>query len=215
MAMTSSFPPRLLPVLLEGDIVRLEPLEMRHLDALWQVARDPSLWAVTASRVTSRDELAAYVEAALREQEAGTALPFATVHHPTGTLVGSTRFANYAPAHGRVEIGWTWLSRAWQGSGVNVEAKRLMLAQAFDGWGLERVELKTSAVNARSRAAIRALGATDEGTLRRHMRNPDGSWRDTVYYSILREEWPAVRERLDARLDARAAAGAPSGTDAP
>lgn len=207
---THGFPPRLAPAVLEGEDVRLEPLRRDHLDGLWAVASDPSLWRITSSRVRTRDDLVEYVELALGDAAAGVALPFATVHRASGRIVGSTRFANYAAPHGRVEIGWTWIGHDWQGTAVNVEAKRLMLAHAFDTLGLERVELKTSAVNARSRAAILALGATEEGTLRHHMRNPDDSWRDSVYYSILRAEWPAVRLRLDARLLARRAAGAPA-----
>jgi RimJ/RimL family protein N-acetyltransferase len=185
------------PVPLEGDTVRLEPLELRHLPGLCAVGLEPSLWAFTATHVTSADDMRRYLETALAEQRAGTALPFATVERATGSVVGSTRFANAVPAHRRVEIGWTWIAPRWQRTGVNTEAKYLMLRHAFEVMGCQRVELKTSTRNARSRAAMLRIGATEEGVLRQHMINPDGSSRDTVYLSILDGEWPGVRRRLE------------------
>ena len=188
------------PVTLEGAHVRLEPLTRAHLDALAEVGLDPDLWIWTASTVRTRDDLAAYVETALAGQADGTALPFATVDRASGRVVGSTRFGNYVAAHRRVEIGWTWIARPWQRTAVNTEAKLLMMAHAFDTLGLTRVEWKTDALNARSRAAILRLGAIEEGTLRSHMVVRDGRLRDTVYFSVTADEWPAVRDRLTARL---------------
>ena len=115
-----------------------------------------------------------YIDAALAEQREGTALPFVTVWRATGQVIGSTRFANAALPHRRVEIGWTWLARPWQRSGANAEAKYLMLRHAFETWGLVRVELKTSTLNQQSRGAMKKLGAVEEGVLRRHMINEDG-----------------------------------------
>lgn len=194
--------PPLTPVTLAGTHVRLEPLTLAHLPALTAVGLDPDLWAFTTSRVRTDDDMRRYVEAALDEQARGTALPFAQVDARTGAVVGSTRLANYAPEHHRVEIGWTWLATPWQRTPINTEAKRLLLAHAFDTLGAARVELKTSARNARSRAAIARIGAVEEGTLRRHMINESGETRDTVYFSILRDEWPVVRAELDLRLAA-------------
>jgi RimJ/RimL family protein N-acetyltransferase len=191
----------LAPVTLEGRTVRLEPLGMHHLDGLCAVGLEPSLWALTTIQVTTPDAMRAYVETALAEQRAGTALPFATVERATGTVVGTTRFANAVHEHARVEIGWTWIAPRWQRTAVNTEAKHLMLAHAFDVLRVRRVELKTSALNTRSRAAIRRLGATEEGTLRKHMINADGSARDSVYFSIIDDEWPEVRTRLEAMLE--------------
>lgn len=188
------------PVTLEGAHVRLEPLTRAHLDALAEVGLDPDLWTWTASTVRTRDDLAAYVETALAGQADGTALPFATVDRASGRVVGSTRFGNYVAAHRRVEIGWTFVARLWQRTAVNTEAKLLMMAHAFDTLGLTRVEWKTDALNARSRAAILRLGAIEEGTLRSHMVVRDGRLRDTVYFSVTADEWPAVRDRLTARL---------------
>ena len=188
------------PVTLEGAHVRLEPLTRAHLDALAEVGLDPDLWIWTASTVRTRDDLAAYVETALAGQADGTALPFATVDRASGRVVGSTRFGNYVAAHRRVEIGWTFVAPPWQRTAVNTEAKLLMMAHAFDTLGLTRVEWKTDALNARSRAAILRLGAIEEGTLRSHMVVRDGRLRDTVYFSVTAPEWPAVRDRLTTRL---------------
>jgi RimJ/RimL family protein N-acetyltransferase len=138
-----------------------------------------------------------YVETALTEQRAGTALPFATVERASNTVVGSTRFANAVHEHRRVEIGWTWISPRWQRTGVNTEAKYLMLRHAFDVLGCQRVELKTNALNARSRAAMRRIGAKEEGTLRSHMIQPDGSVRDSVYFSVIDREWTQVKGHIE------------------
>lgn len=188
------------PVTLEGDHVRLEPLTMAHHAALWEIARDHELWRWTATDIRTPEDLTRYMETALREQAEGRALPFATIARPRGIAVGSTRFGNIDPLNRRAEIGWTWLGSGWQRTAVNTEAKRLMLAHAFETWGCIRVELKTDALNQASRAAIARLGAKEEGTMRKHIVTQTGRIRDTVYYSILDEEWPALKARLDARL---------------
>jgi RimJ/RimL family protein N-acetyltransferase len=185
---------------LEGTAVRLEPLGPHHLDGLCEVGLDPALWRFTVSRLLDRAAMERYVRTALDEQRAGTALPFATVWRETGQVIGSTRFGNASPADRRVEIGWTWLGRPWQRTRANTEAKYLMLRHAFDAWGCIRVELKTSALNERSRAAILRIGAREEGILRRHMVNDDGSLRDSVYFSIIAEEWPEAKRRLEGLL---------------
>jgi N-acetyltransferase len=194
------------PVTLEGAVVRLEPLAAEHLEDLIAIGLDPELWRFTASRAATPDEMSVYVETALAERRSGASLPFVTVERATGRVVGSTRFGNISPEHRRCEIGWTWIARPWQRTAVNTEAKYLMLRHAFEEWGCVRVELKTSARNERSRRAILRIGAREEGTLRQHMINADGSRRDTVYFSIIDREWPGVRARLEARL-AEAGAG--------
>jgi N-acetyltransferase len=191
------------PCTLEGRLVRLEPLTLSHLDRLCGVGLDPELWRLTVSKVATPDDMRRYVEAALEAHREGTALPFATIWRATGQVIGSTRFGNAALEHRRVEIGWTWLGRPWQRSGANAEAKYLMLRHAFEEWDLVRVELKTSALNLRSRGAMRKLGAVEEGILRRHMINEDGSPRDSVFYSILVDEWPKVKAGLEERLRGR------------
>jgi RimJ/RimL family protein N-acetyltransferase len=191
------------PCTLEGRLVRLEPLALSHLERLCAVGLDPELWRLTVSKVATPDDMRRYVEAALEARREGTALPFATIWRATGQVIGSTRFANAALEHRRVEIGWTWLGRPWQRSGANAEAKYLMLRHAFEKWDLVRVELKTSALNHQSRGAMRKLGAVEEGILRRHMINEDGSPRDSVFYSILVDEWPEVKAGLEERLRGR------------
>jgi N-acetyltransferase len=191
---------RVEPIVLEGAHVRLEPLTLEHHAALCEVAFDDEIWRFTSAYVATPVDLARYIDAALREEAAGRSLPFATIDRQSGRAIGSTRFGNIEPAHRRVEIGWTWLGRRWQRTALNTEAKYLMLGHAFERLGCMRVELKTNALNARSRAAIARLGAKEEGTLRRHMIGERGDVRDTVYFSILDDEWPAVRDRLAARL---------------
>ncbi len=193
-------------VLLEGRHVRLEPLAPVHLDGLCDVGLDPELWRWTMSRVTSREEMLGYIESALADRAAGWALAFAILERASGRPVGSTRYGNISVRDSRLEIGWTWVARPWQRTAVNTETKYLLLRHAFEQLGFRRVELKTDALNERSRAAILRLGAVEEGTLRQHAVTATGRVRDTVYYSILDSEWPAVKARLEARL----AAGEPT-----
>jgi len=188
------------PVTLEGAHVRLEPLTMAHHAPLWEIAKDQELWRWTATDIRAPEDLRTYMETALAEQAGGRALPFATIAKEAGKPVGSTRFGNIEPLNRRVEIGWTWVGAAWRRTAVNTEAKLLMLTHAFETWGCIRVELKTDALNQASRAAIARLGAKEEGTMRKHMVTQTGRVRDTVYYSILDDEWPALKARLEARL---------------
>ncbi len=188
------------PVTLAGRYVRLEPLAVAHVEGLVAVGLEPELWRWTVARVTTPDKMRAYVEAALDEQRRGVALPFATVEQSSGRVVGSTRFLSIERAHRRVEIGWTWIAPAWQRTAINTEAKLLMLGHAFESWNCQRVELKTDARNEKSRRAILRLGAREEGTLRSHMLAYGGRVRDTVYFSVISSEWPAVKAALEAHL---------------
>ena len=184
---------------LEGRQVRLEPLEARHAEGLWEASRDPRTWRwLSIAQPSTRAELDAWVDGALSAAEAGSEIPLATVSRER--VVGSTRFLALRPEHGSVEIGWTWLHPDVWGTGVNVEAKLLMLGHAFETWGCRRVELKTDARNDRSRAAMEAMGATFEGIHRKHMLVRDGENRDSAWYSVLDEEWPAVERGLTGRL---------------
>jgi RimJ/RimL family protein N-acetyltransferase len=187
----------LAPVTLEGNHVRLEPLTLGHHAALCEVALDPELWRWTTANVETPEDLRRYIEAALRQQQSGSALPFVTIERASGRPVGSTRFGSIEPEHRRVEIGWTWIGRAWQRTAINTEAKYLMLRHAIENWGCIRVELKTNALNERSRRAILRIGAKEEGTFRKHMISERGVPRDTVYFSILDGEWPEVKARLE------------------
>jgi RimJ/RimL family protein N-acetyltransferase len=185
---------------LEGELVRLEPLGERHLDDLWEASRDPAVWAwMPIVQPAEPDGLRAWLDAALAAPD----LPFATVLLETGRAVGSTRFMAQRPEHRSVEIGWTWLASSAWGTGANVEAKLLQLTHAFEAWGCRRVELKTDALNERSRAAILALGARFEGIHEKHMLVRGGVSRDSAWYAILDDDWPGVQERLRARLAGR------------
>jgi RimJ/RimL family protein N-acetyltransferase len=187
-------------VVLEGDYVRLEPLSVDHLDALCRIGLDDDLWRWSPNPIRSREDLAAYVRAALAGRDRGDTFPFATIERASGTVVGSTRYANIDLPNRRLEIGWTWVARPWQRTAVNTEAKLLMLRYAFGPLGCHRVEFKTDALNDRSRQAILRLGAKEEGVLRKHVVTASGRIRDTVYFSITDEEWPAVEARLEEKL---------------
>ena len=189
------------PVTLEGTVVRLEPLSMDHLDAFCQVGLYPEIWTQNAWPVRDRAGMEGYIRKALNGQENGQMRPFATALQETGEVVGSTRFAAIDLFHRRMEIGWTWITPAWQRTAVNTEAKLLMLRYAFNTVGCNRVEWKTDALNERSRNAILRLGAVYEGLHRAHMVREDGSLRDTVYYSVTHDEWPTVEQRLVGKLD--------------
>lgn len=188
------------PVILTGSHVHLEPLSLDFLDRLCEVGLDPDLWQLIPNRVRDRDGMRRYIETALEEQRRGVSLPFVTRLRADGRVVGSTRYGNVSLENRRVEIGWTWIGRPWQRSAVNTEAKYLMLKHAFEVLGCARVELKTDARNQRSRNAILRLGAREEGTLRRHTVMDTGYIRDTVYFSILDQEWPDVKAGLEAKL---------------
>ena len=184
---------------LEGRLVRLEPLGRRHAAGLWEASRDPRTWRwLPIPQPSTRPEFDAWVEDALRTAATGAEIPFATIR--TERVVGSTRFLALRPEHASVEIGWTWLDPSAWGAGVNVEAKLLMLRHAFEAWGCRRVELKTDARNERSRGAMEAMGATFEGTHRKHMLVRGGENRDSAWYSVTDDEWPTVELGLTARL---------------
>jgi len=185
---------------LEGRIARLEPLAPEHEEGLWAASRDPRTWRwLTVVQPETREEWHAWVESALAAAAAGTELPLVTIR--SGEIVGSTRFLALRPEHGSVEIGWTWLRPAAWGTGVNAEAKLLQLRHAFEAWGCRRVELKTDARNERARRALEAIGATFEGVHRKHMLVRGGESRDSAWYSVVDDEWPAVRACLEARVE--------------
>jgi len=189
------------PVTFEGRSVRLEPLTSSHHSGLCEIGLDPELWRLIPYRVSTEDEMRDYIGSALAAQTAGTAMPFATVERASGRVVGSTRFMNIDVANRRVEIGATWIAKPWQRSAINTEAKYLMLRHAFETLKCIRVELKTDALNQRSRQAILRIGAREEGVLRQHMVTWSGRLRDSVYFSILDSEWAGVKADLEARLN--------------
>ena len=188
------------PVVLRGAHIRLEPLGVQHLDALSEVGLDEDLWRWIPSQVRSREEMLEYIRTALEWQAAGAALPFATIDESSGRAVGSTRYMNIDKANHKVEIGATWIARPWQRTVVNTEAKYLMLRHAFEQLGCIRVELKTDALNERSRNAILRIGARQEGIFRKHVICATGRIRDSVWFSIIDTEWPQVKAALEAKL---------------
>ena len=187
-------------ITLDGAHVRLEPLAAGHRDDLVAAATlDPGIFRYMGMNIVDHG-WDAWLREALDGVAARTYLAWATVDRASGRAVGSTRYGDIAPEHGRLEIGWTWIAPSHQRTAVNTEAKLLQLTHAFETLGATRVALKTDGRNLRSQAAIERLGAVREGVLRRHIRLPDGYIRDTVYYSILDDEWPAVKARLNERL---------------
>jgi RimJ/RimL family protein N-acetyltransferase len=190
--------PWVVPVL-EGRIVRLEPLSPAHEEGLWEASRDPRTWRwLSVVQPQSREEWRRWLDAALVAAAAGTEIPLVTILHER--VVGSTRFLALRPEHGSLEIGWTWLHPSAWDTGANAEAKLLQLGHAFEVLGCRRVELKTDALNERSRRALEAIGATFEGVHRKHMLVREGENRDSAWYSVVDEEWPAVRSHIEGRL---------------
>jgi len=196
-----------LAIRLEGDLVALEPLAEEHAEGLWAAAQAPEIWSWLTPLGEDRVLFDQWFEDSLAANREGREGVFATQELAGGTLVGSTRYLAVRPADRVVEIGWTWLNpSAWR-SGINVEAKLLMLSHAFETLGCVRVELKTDARNERSRAAMEALPARFEGVMRKHMIVPRVGQRDSAYFSIVDDEWPAVQVNLRRRLKAFASPG--------
>lgn len=191
------------PPTLRGRQVTLEPLQPAHADGLRAAAADGRLWELWYTNVPEPEATQAWIAAALAMQSAGSALAF-VVRDAQGRIVGSTRYYDLLPATPRLQIGYTWYARSVQRTGLNTEAKLLLLGHAFETLGCASVGLQTSTRNAASRAAIARLGAREEGILRQHLRHRDGSLRDTVNFSILDREWPAVKAGLRQKLEAHA-----------
>ena len=190
------------PITLEGSIVRLEPIRREHANAFWDVAKDAvdDIFRWIPYRMKSPEDFQQLVDKTLAEQERGESLAFATVEGRSGKVIGSTRFMNIDRVNRHLEIGSTWIAPPWQRTAMNTEAKYLMLCQAFDVWRCIRVELKTDALNQKSRNAILRIGAKEEGTFRRHLITWTGRVRDSVYFSILDSEWPEVKVGLERKL---------------
>jgi RimJ/RimL family protein N-acetyltransferase len=187
-------------VTLQGSAVRLEPLRREHADSFWGIAKNDleDIFRWIPYSMKTREAFEKLVNNAFAEQGRGESVVFATVERSSGRTIGSTRFMNIDRINRRVEIGSTWIAPGWQRTGINTEAKYLMLRHAFEMWECMRVELKTDALNQKSREAILRIGAKEEGTLRRHLITWTGRVRDTVYFSVLDDEWPEVKARLEA-----------------
>ena len=188
------------PVVLTGRHIRLEPLTLEHHDALCEIGLDDDLWRLIPAPVRTRDDMLSYIRTALQWQADETALPFATFGLDARRVVGCTRYMNIDKANRHVEIGATWIGREWQRTVMNTEAKYLMLRHAFETLGCIRVELKTDALNERSRNAILRIGAKFEGIFRNHMICEGGRLRDSAWYSIIDREWPQAKAALEQKL---------------
>ncbi|MGQ4273675.1 GNAT family N-acetyltransferase [Terrihabitans sp. B22-R8] len=191
----SDLPDHPAAISLEGRFVRLEPLSDEHIPDLAAAARDPRIWGYSV-----RGEVDDYLGTAQHWMRTGAAVPFAVRQKSDCRIVGMTRLFDIVTPHRRLELGYTWYVPEVWGTVVNPEAKRLLLGHAFEGWGAHRVEFKIHHGNLRSQAAVAKLGAVREGVLRAHMILPDGTRRDSVVFSIIADEWPNVRARLDERL---------------
>jgi RimJ/RimL family protein N-acetyltransferase len=193
------------PITLDGAVVRLEPIRREHAGQFWEVAKDAldDIFRWIPYRMKTPEDFERLIETAFAEQERGDSVVFATVERGSGRVIGSTRFMNIDRLNRRVEIGSTWIAPAWHRTAVNTEAKYLMLRHAFEVWQCMRVELKTDALNQRSRDAILRIGAKEEGRLRQHLVTWTGRVRDTVYFSMLDTEWPSAKQRLEVKLHSR------------
>ncbi len=189
------------PVTLTGKAVRLAPLSLEHVPDLTTAGAHEEIWRyMLYGTIHTEAEMRAWVQDLLKRQERGGDLPFAVIHQPGGRAIGATRYLNILPDHRAVEIGGTWYAPEFQRTPVNTECKYLLLQHAFEKLGCIRVQFKTDVRNERSQRAIERLGAVREGVLRNHMILPDGSFRHSVFYSILDSEWPLIRQRLAEKL---------------
>lgn len=187
-------------VTLEGRLVRLEPLSVRHRQGLCDAIRDGDLWTLHVTLVPHPDEIDLFLSNAEQAHATGDGLAFATIDRVTGRVAGSTRFMRADVRNRRVEVGFTFLGSSWQRTGLNTEAKLLMLTHAFETLEMNRVELLTDYLNDKSRRAILGLGAKEEGLLRSHMIMRNGRVRDSVLYSVVRGDWPEIKRRLTFKL---------------
>lgn len=193
---------------LENEHVALRPVAPEDREGLCAIALDPDIWRHFVVRIETAADFDAFLDQAFADRAAGLRVAYRITDKSTGLPAGSMSFGNLAERDGRLEIGWSWLGREFQGRGVNHWSKFLMLRHAFEVLGVERVEFKTDALNLRARQGLRNIGATEEGILRSFNPMPYGKRRNAVFYSVLKEEWPAVRDQLAAGKKATAVAGA-------
>ena len=188
---------------LESENITLTPLTMAHADALVNAATDGELWKLWFTSVPNAETISEYIATALEQKSKGLSLPFVVIQKASGEVIGSTRFCNADHVNQRVEIGYTWYSKAYQKTSCNTECKLLLLTHAFETLNAIAVEFRTNWHNQASRAAIARLGAKQDGVLRNHQRLPNGGYRDTVVFSIINTEWPSVKENLKFKLSVR------------
>ncbi len=183
-------------IILEDELVRIEPLEEKHFELLLPTAMESSLWLYTVAKINSEETFRKYFDTAMEEKQQKRSYPFAYYNKQQQQYVGSTRFANIEFPHKKLEIGWTWIHPSQQGTGFNKHCKFLLLQFGFETLGLNRIELKTSLLNLKSQKAMRKIGAIQEGIFRKNFINDDGTLRDTVYFSFVYDEWPAIKQNI-------------------
>jgi N-acetyltransferase len=188
------------PITLTGTHIRLEPMRPEHAAPLLEAGRAPEIWEWMPTRPISAETMGAWLAKALRAESQGREYPFVVIRLRDDRVIGSTRYLDVQEDDRTVEIGWTWYSPDAWGGVVNPEAKYLLMRHAFEDWHAIRVALKTDVKNLHSQAAIKKLGARYEGTLRNQRIRPDGSYRDTVIFSVIESEWPSVKARLEERI---------------
>ena len=191
------------PVTLSGSNILLEPLSLQHLEGIVSAVKDGELWKLWFTSVPSPEKAEEYVKTALDLRENAGWMPFVVRERSTNKIIGSTRYCNVDEVNQRLEIGYTWYSESYQRTAVNTEAKYLLLTHAFEKLDAIAVELRTHWHNHKSRAAIARLGAKQDGVLRNHQKSADGVYRDTVVFSIINLEWPAVKQSLMYKLNAQ------------
>lgn len=185
---------------LDGDTVLLLPLEKEQLDGLWKAADSKEIWEFTSSKINSKEDMHVMIEKAIIEREKGSQVPFVVIDKKKGTIIGSTRFLDISEIHKTLEIGWTWYHPDYWRTRVNTETKYLLLKYAFEEMNFNRIQFCTDLRNVRSQKAIERLGAQKEGVLRKHRIIAEGFVRDTVVFSIIKDEWPTVRSLLQGKL---------------
>jgi RimJ/RimL family protein N-acetyltransferase len=183
-------------VTLENNIALLRPLQIEDYNQFLAIAFEQEIWKRTTNRIDNEADLKKYLEGSIEERNRNFRYPFTIIDKRSNRIAGSTSYANISEKDKRLEIGWTWLGKEFQGTGLNKACKFLLLQNAFENLGMERVEFKTDVLNMQSRKAMLKIGAVDEGILRSHTLLPDGRRRDTIYYSILKHEWKTIKETI-------------------
>ena len=183
-------------IILEDELVRLEPLREKHFDLLLPVALEKTLWSFTVGKINTAEDFRTYFDTAMEEKQLKKSYPFAIYNKSKNEYAGCTRFGNIEFKHKKVEIGWTWIHPSLQGTGFNRHCKNLLLGFAFESLQLNRVELKTSLLNLKSQKAMLKIGAVKEGIFRNNIINDDGTTRDTVYFSFISDEWPGIKNSI-------------------
>ncbi len=192
------------PVTLTGRFVRLEPLSLDHVPGLWLAGNEPEIWTyMPYGNLDSPDKMRGWVEELLRRQAQGNDLPFAVVHLESGKVAGASRYMTIERQNRSLEIGGTWYGKAYRRTGVNTECKYLLLKQAFETLGCIRVQFRTDLRNVRSQQALERIGAVREAVFRKYSIMPDGHQRSSVFFSVIDDDWPAVKARLERLLESR------------